>query len=209
MGGPSKLPRERIETILTFLGIDSKLPTLGPPGLASAFQKWKAIEGALNTILALKKNEEWKALVDDDPWTIIFPDFVDIFVAKSQFYKVWRPKFTRANTFPEMVDWLNDVDDCLSNDQLWGPGHDKTLTFTHLENWLTIKERESKRKGKEKATRVSKSPPKGKKRDDRDISGEQKRKHKKMTDKEKKDKALAKIRARARADSEEDEDFSE
>ncbi|KAF8960400.1 hypothetical protein BDZ97DRAFT_1665830 [Flammula alnicola] len=190
------LSREKKDFILTFLGIDTELPYLEPPGLSSAFRKWKAIEGAIDQIINLRKNQEWKALVEEDPWYIIVPDFVDIFVSKSQFYQTWRPKFKRVERFSEMVDWLNGEEDRLSNEELWGPGPRKAITFLTLEDWLQTKEREATQKGKAKA--VLGSPGKGKKHDDRDRAVE-KRKHKKMSEKEKKEKEKARAKAKAKA----------
>ncbi|KAF8974786.1 hypothetical protein BDZ97DRAFT_1911938 [Flammula alnicola] len=86
-GGPLKLSRAKKDFILMFLGIDTELPYLEPPGLSSAFRKWKAIESAIDQIINLRKNQEWKALVEEDPWYIIIPDFINIFVSKSQFYQ--------------------------------------------------------------------------------------------------------------------------
>ncbi|KIM38573.1 hypothetical protein M413DRAFT_30115, partial [Hebeloma cylindrosporum] len=44
--GPSKLSKENKDHLLEYLGIDTELPSLGPSGLRSAYQKFKAITDA-------------------------------------------------------------------------------------------------------------------------------------------------------------------
>jgi len=77
------------------LGIDTELPSLGPPGLCSAYQKFKAITNATPQVMALGKNAEWKAQFSDThAWIPTIFHFIDIFFAKSQFYQIWKPLFS-------------------------------------------------------------------------------------------------------------------
>ena len=41
IGGPSKLSKEHKDMLLEYLGIDINLPSLGPQGLCSAYQKFR------------------------------------------------------------------------------------------------------------------------------------------------------------------------
>ena len=180
IGGPSKLSKEDKDLLLEYLGIDSDLPALGPPGLCSAYQKFKAIINATPKVMGLARDAEWKAQFGDThPWIPTIVHFIDIFVAKTQFYQFWKPLFLQAQEYPDMKDWLNQHKDCLSTEDLWNEDSTRTLTFTDLKRWLEEKNREAdvKRKGKRKAPQ---SPPKSKKKrhDERDRAVVQ-RKHKK------------------------------
>jgi hypothetical protein len=182
IGGPSKLSKEDKDLLLEYLGIDTDLPSLGPPGLCSAYQKFKAVTNATPKVMGLAKDAEWKAQFGDTrPWLPTIINFIDIFVAKSQFYQIWKPTFTRAQEYPAMKDWLNEHKDRLSTKELWNVEPQHTLGFSDLKRWLEEKDREADIKqdvkGKRKAPQ---SPPKLKKKkhDDRDR-GVTQRKHKK------------------------------
>jgi len=181
MGGPSKLSKANKDLLLEYLGIDIDLPSLGPQGLRSAYQKFKAITNATPKVMGISKDAEWKAQFSDaHPWIPTIVHFIDIFVAKSQFYQIWKPLFSRAQEYPVMKDWLNQHKDRLSTKELWNE-NSRTLTFADLKKWLEEKDREvdikkQDVKGKRKAPP---SPPKlKKKRDERDRAVVQ-RKHKK------------------------------
>jgi hypothetical protein len=180
-GGPSKLSKADKDLLLEYLGIDIDLPSLGPPGLRSAYQKFKAITNATPKVMSLAKDAEWRAQFSDThPWLHTIVHFIDIFVAKSQFYQIWKPMFSRAQEFPDMKDWLNQHKDMLSTKKLWNLDANHTLTFADLKKWLEEKDREvdmkQDGKGKRKAPQ---SPPKTKKKkhDERDRAVQ--RKHKK------------------------------
>ena len=88
IGGPSKLSKEDKYLLLEYLGIDTDLPSLGPPGLCSSYQKFKVITNATPKVMGLAKDAEWKAQFGDThPWIPTIVHFIDIFVAKSQFYQ--------------------------------------------------------------------------------------------------------------------------
>jgi hypothetical protein len=182
IGGPSKLSKEDKDLLLEYLGINIDLPSLGPPGLHSAYQKFKAITIATPKVMGIAKDAEWKAQFGDrHPWLPTIVHFIDIFVAKSQFYQIWKPMFSRAQEYPDMKDWLNQHKDRLSTKELWNEDN-RTLTFADLKKWLEEKDREvdiKKQDGKGKR-KAPQSPPKLKKKkhDERDRSVV-KRKHKK------------------------------
>ncbi len=186
IAGPSKLSKQDKDLLLGFLGIDTELPYLGPPGLCSAYQKFKAITNATSQVMGLSKNAEWKAQFSDTrPWIPTIVHFIDIFVAKSQFYQIWKPMFSRAQEYPAMKDWLNQHDGCVSTKELWNEDSKRAITFTNLKKWLEIKDREVEMKqlqvdGKGKR-KVPPSPQKlkTKKHDNRDRPVVQ-RKHKKI-----------------------------
>jgi hypothetical protein len=179
--GPSKLPKADKDLLLDYLGIDTELPSLGPSGLRSAYQKFKAITNASSTVMGLGRDAEWKAQSGDPrPWVPTIVHFIEIFVAKSQFYQFWRPLFSQAQEYPDMKDWLNDHKDRLSTKELWKIDSKQAITFPDLKRWLDEKDREVEVKkqdvkGKRKAPP---SPPKLKKKIERDRPVVQ-RKHKK------------------------------
>jgi hypothetical protein len=181
IGGPSKLSKEDKDLLLQYLGIDTDLPSLGPPGLCSAYQKFKVITNATPNVMGLAKDAEWKAQFGDaHPWIPTIVHFIDIFVAKSQFYQFWKPMFLRAQEYPDMKDWLNQHKDRLSTKELWNVNAERTLTFADLKKWLEEKDREVDIKRDEKGKRkAQQSPPKLKKKrhDERDRGVQ--RKHKK------------------------------
>jgi len=189
IGGPSKLSKEDKDLLLEYLGIDTDLPSLGPPGLCSAYQKFKAITNATPKVMGLARDAEWKAQFGDThPWLPTIVHFIDIFVAKTQFYQFWKPIFLRAQEYPEMKDWLNQHKDRLSTKELWKEDSKRTLTFTDLKRWLEEKDREADikqqdRKGKRKAPQ---SPPKLKKKRDgeRDRAVVQRKHRKSKTSKQ-------------------------
>ena len=181
--GPSKPSKEQKALLLEYLGIDTELPSLGPPGLRSVYQKFKAIINAIPQVMGLGRDAEWKSQFDDaHPWIPTVIHFIEIFIAKSQFYQFWKPLLSRAQEYPEMKDWLNQHKDQMSTKELWNTNSNRPLTFPDLKKWLYDKDRavEMKKndaKGKRKAPA---SPPKSKKKDhDRDRPVVQ-RKHKKF-----------------------------
>ena len=169
---------------MEYLGIDTDLPSLGPPGLRTAYQKFKAITNTNSQVIGLGRDSKWKAQFGDErPWIPTIVNFIDIFVAKSQFYQFWRPLFLEAQEYPDMKDWLNTHPDRLSTKELWkGIDVKQAITFPDLKKWLVEKDREVEMKkhnlkGKKKAPS---SPPKLKKKNaDRDQAVVQ-RKHKKV-----------------------------
>lgn len=187
IGGPSKLSKQDKDLLLEYLGIDTDLPSLGPPGLRSAYQKFKAITVATPKVMGLAKDAEWKAQFSDmHPWLPTIVHFIDIFVAKSQFYQIWKPLFSRAQEYPDMKDWLNQHKDRLSTKDLWDVDANRTLTFADLKKWLEEKDRQvdikKDGKGKRKAPQ---SPPKTKKKkhDERDRAVQRKSKKSKTSKK--------------------------
>ena len=123
----------------------------------------------------------WRFTPLGSQWAIVH--FINIFVAKSQFYQFWKPLFMHAQEYPVMKDWLNMHKDRLSTKELWNLDAKKALIFPDLKKWLDEQNRVAEQniydvKGKRK---VPPSPPKLKKKknDDRDRAVVQ-RKHKKV-----------------------------
>ena len=158
----------------------AKLPSLEASGLQSAYQKFKAITNATPKVMALGKDAEWKSQFDDGAvWVPSIITFIDIFIAKSQFYQTWKPLFLRAQEYPDMKDWLDEYEDCLSTEDLWGIKTTRALGFPDLKRWLEDKDREGEMKRRDpKGKRKAPDSPNKKNRDrDRPVV---QRKHKKL-----------------------------
>ena len=141
IAGHSKLPKEDKDLLLGFLEIDTELPYLGPSGLCSAYQKFKAIINATPQVIGLGKDAKWKAQFGDTyPWVPTIIHFINIFVAKSQFYQIWKPLFSQAQEYPVMKDWLNQHHDWVSTQELWNEDSKRSITFANLKKWLEIKD---------------------------------------------------------------------
>ncbi|EDR00454.1 uncharacterized protein LACBIDRAFT_334112 [Laccaria bicolor S238N-H82] len=120
VSGPSKLSKEHKALLLDYLGIDRDLAFLESSGLCSSYQKFKAIVDSTPKVMSLGKDEEWKAQFDGAAvWVPNLVTFIEIFIAKSQFYQFGRPLFLRAQEYLEMRDWLDEAEDCLSTKDLW------------------------------------------------------------------------------------------
>jgi hypothetical protein len=178
--GPSKLSKQNKVLLLEYLGIDTELLSLEPSGLRSAYQKFKAIINATPKVMALGKDAEWKSQFEDGAvWVPSIITFIDIFIAKSQFYQNWKPLFLRAQEYPEMRDWLDEYGDCTSTEDLWGIKTNRVLGFPDLKKWLEEKDREGEMRRRDpKGKRKAPDSPKKKNRDrDRPVV---QRKHKKL-----------------------------
>jgi len=92
-------------------------------------------------VIGLGKDAKWKAQFGDTyPWVPTIIHFINIFVAKSQFYQIWKPLFSRAQEYPVMKDWLNQHHDWVSTQELWNEDSKRPITFANLKKWLEIKD---------------------------------------------------------------------
>ena len=147
--GPSPLSREHQDLLLGFLEIDISLPDLGPPGIHSAYQKYIEIIRVKKIFEKLATNASWAHYLRDAQenfWTVTFIEFVDIFIAKSQYYK-WVNDFTAAVQYADMSNWLKDEPNRLSNKDLWGHDDD-AYTFAELRAWTRKAAETGKKKSK-------------------------------------------------------------
>ncbi|KAF8959114.1 hypothetical protein BDZ97DRAFT_1761613 [Flammula alnicola] len=143
--GPSTLPVPHKEALLTFLEIDTLLPYLGFPAvsvLCACFSKYKELDRVVETMKKLCNNDQWWKHIDQaglEYWQPTYVDLVNIFVVKSQFYSVWKKHFKRAQKYHDMIKWLDDDPNALSNKDLWGE-EGFSFSFTDLLRWLDRKE---------------------------------------------------------------------
>ncbi|EDR00483.1 uncharacterized protein LACBIDRAFT_334085 [Laccaria bicolor S238N-H82] len=64
----------------------------------------------LTWLIPLGRDSEWLAL-EEKQWVPSLKDFIEIFVAKTQYYGTWKEAFDDAVRFPVMQDWLALEDD--------------------------------------------------------------------------------------------------
>ncbi len=158
-GGPSKLSKEDKDSLLEYLGIDTNLPYIAT-NLHTAYKKHVAISTSTQKVLSLSQDQEWQALMDPHPWNVSLKDFIDIFVAKSQYYGTWKQIFEEAERFPAMHDWLALEDDQKSDKAIWGEIK-STYSFDDLRTWIHGRQREQKA-AEQNRDQKSKSPEKKK-----------------------------------------------
>jgi len=137
--GPSNLSTIQKEALLTFLGIDIELQHTGP-SLRDYYTKYKALVNSNNTMQTLRANKEWPTHLEEqgvDFWIPLFVDLVNVFKAKSQYYSIWRPVFSRVQRHPQMKSWLNNDSDCESDSEIWNITKEPDFyTFRDLTEWL-------------------------------------------------------------------------
>ena len=140
---------------------------------------------------------------DNAFWTIKKParvDLIELFVSKSYFHSHYKIFFPKVTDYPDMVAWLEQQEDQLSDVDVWGIQR-INYTFTNLETWLAnggtlrveeeeymdhkqVKKSKGKGKGKEKETRKGKEQGKGKeKANERKAEKEKDKKDKKKSKK--------------------------
>lgn len=181
LGGPSALSRADKNDLLEYLGLDPELPYLGPANLHIAFQKHVAIVQVTEQIAKLPNDLEWAAYLAPRPvWSINLKDFIDIFIAKSQYYRTWKPLFKAAVKNPAMLAWLKLDNDRKPDNVIWGI-EQESYGFEDLRKWLdNVKGNDVKEKRQVLAS------PKGKKKTDtRDRAVEKKKLKKKSKSKRK------------------------
>jgi hypothetical protein len=166
-GGPSQLPQKDKDLLLGYLGIDPKIPYL-PFNLHNAYAKHCAIVSASPTVMNLKRDEEWQALCDDRPWFPKLTDFIDIFIANSQYYGSWRKPLNSAMQYPDMHDWLALETNRKPDNEVWGFTSLSPYNIEQLKAWVAKKERKSSQREVKAAGSSSKkrqtSPEKKKKK---------------------------------------------
>jgi hypothetical protein len=133
----------------------------GLSSLLRAYEQWKAYYEADAAITALVNDGTW---AQKPPGATI----IEIFVAKSTWYKSYVPAFSSVGNYPELLKWLNQDQDALSGAELFGV--EKPLyTFSDIMDFYArAKVKKEKRKAgpekdpKEKSGKRAKKAEKGK-----------------------------------------------
>jgi len=172
--GPSGLSIKHKEALLTFLHIPTKLPSQDPTSVHAAYAKFKILVSLSKQMSNLWSNQEWTDHLEEfgiENWFPVFADLANIFIAKSQFYASWKPSFKKVQSYPKMVAWLNDEEDCDSDSELWGETKDADdYSLGDLKDWLGKKD---VAKGKRPAAKGSSAGKKEKRKKDKRVTSEE------------------------------------
>ena len=124
----------------------------GLTNLLRAYEQWKAYHETTATIAELVADGMW-------PRKPIGEDVIEIFVAKSTWYKQYVPAFKPLSNYPAMRNWLDETEDAPSGEDLFGV--DKPLyTITDLLDYYA---RMKAKRGKKKEVEVGNSKKAAKK----------------------------------------------
>ena len=104
------------------------------------FKKHAVIVANSKQIVALGCDEEYMAL-EEEPWLPSLKEFIEIFVAKSQYYSTWKKEFDDAIRTPVMHDWLKAEEDRKSDRAVWGEDK-QSYSFEDLKVYNRKKARE-------------------------------------------------------------------
>lgn len=138
----------------------------------------------------LAKDQDWIALCGDHFWCPTVLDFINIFVAKSQYYRTWKGTFEQAGNYPIMKDWLAGEKDRKSDKSVWGFTKSGGLySLEDLKTWIQQQKRKDElasRKGSQSPTKSNSESTskkqtqlpskKGKAKDKKDKKGKSKAK---------------------------------
>ena len=115
--------------------------------------------------MKLSQDAEWLAL-EQKQWVPHLKDFIEIFVAKTQYYGTWKKAFDDAIRFPAMQDWLAKEDDRKSDRAVWGE-EKGSYSFEDLKEYIQKKKRERELAERETASRASGSHAESRESSDR------------------------------------------
>ena len=100
--------------------------------LGFAFQKYKACEAAVKTCNNLWNAGKLRDVFDKKPSQA---DIISIFKGKTQYHTTYKKAFPKLSKYPEMVTWLENGSDKLSDLELWGVVKN-AYTFSDLFDWM-------------------------------------------------------------------------
>ena len=87
---------------------------------------------AVKTCNLLWESKQLRDVFDRKPTQA---DIVGIFKGKTQWHLTYAKTFPKLSDYPDVVAWLEDRDDKLSDIELWGT-EKKTYGFSDLAEWL-------------------------------------------------------------------------
>ena len=160
--------------MISFFNILVKLTDHKDINLGFAWQKYKACLEAIKICNVLWESKQFRDIFDRKPTQA---DIIDIFKGKTQWHLTYAKAFSKLSDYPDMVSWLENSNDRLSDIELWGV-EKSAYGFADLLEWLGndgigINQKE-KGKGKEK----KKEKRKGKGKEKENEGKEEKEKEK-------------------------------
>jgi hypothetical protein len=112
--------------------------------LPENYARYLALLEAQNKFKEINKNGTWPVGLRKPNGT----DIKHLFIGKSTWHDSWSKTFPHLNAYPEMVKWLNEEDDALEDQELWGSNL-SGYHFPELIDW--VKKGGSLKKGKKGA----------------------------------------------------------
>ena len=189
--GPTIPPLEtttsKRDTLIDKLDFDLALTTLDQgAGIRVYYQRYKAVLAAQVKFAKLQKDGEW-----DASFIPTQNDFITLVTSRTMWYNDYKKNFEQVERYPEMIDWLEESVDALSDIELWGFEQQQqgVYQWSHLQAFFARGGRpweESEDGGGVKKVNTRKG-------------------HKKVKKEKKNDKGKAKAKARGRSSDEESE----
>jgi hypothetical protein len=141
--GPSTLTDLHKEALLLFLGISLELPTLSD-SLRNTYKKYEVCVAASQVIKGLRLSNTWSDHLEEfglEPWVPHYIELLNIFVSKTQFYSTWQTVFKQVQKFPQMVEWLENKEDCPLDSEIWTEEkHPDYYSLSDLISWINKKD---------------------------------------------------------------------
>src|SRR6266850_6817004 len=100
------------EKLITALDIPLELADHTDKSLGYAWQKYKACTAAIKTFQGLWDSGKLQGIFDRKPTQA---DIISIFKGKTQWHLTYSKTFPKVSNYPQMVDWLEDKEDKLSD----------------------------------------------------------------------------------------------
>ena len=150
-------------------------------GIRFYYKRYLAVLAA-----TLKFNELQKAGKWDAPFIPTIIDFAQIVTSRTMWYSNYR-NFEKVSRYPQMIDWLNETENAVSDIELWG-FECETYQWAHFDRFL-------KRDGKPLGDSEDES-------EEEKVQVKKKKTHKKV---DAKDKGKAKAKAKAKEASSREE----
>jgi hypothetical protein len=156
--------------IISALNIPLELTDHRDLDLGYAWKKYKACLVAITACNVLWDGNKLREIFDRKPTQA---DIISVFKGKTQWHLTYAKAFPKLSGYPEMVSWLEDSDEKLSDLELWGTVK-STYTFSDLLEWLAnggvgLRKMETDigetQKGKEKEKEKEKRKGKGKEKE--------------------------------------------
>ncbi len=126
---PSHIPTKG-QTLIKKLEFDISLTTQDQgAGIHIYYKCYEAVLAAILKYESLRKAGNW-----DGTFTPTQIDFVQLVTSKSMWYKQYK-LFDQVSRYPQIIEWLRESKDTISNVELWGFECD-VYQWAHLEAFL-------------------------------------------------------------------------
>ena len=116
---------------MEILGIKPELSDRSKKGLKWCYEKYKALNAAVQTMDPLSKQGKWPLVAKKPNHT----ELVEIFMSKSYWHSYIMKPFTVIARYPQMVAWLEDEDDGPTDFEVWHLQKSE-YGFKELKEWL-------------------------------------------------------------------------